>query len=208
MQRVKTVHHGVKARNSHVVEELVAAKGVRSVGGNVSITDEQLAGAPRAARATGRRFDPRADAAARIDCPPALCSNREMAALELLGGVTSVIAALDVDPAKGLRSDEVEARRTRFGPNTFPEQPPRSFLSFVWDAMQDMTLAVLAAAALLSLVALIKEPNDGWHDCVAILIAISVCVFVAAYNDYSQSLQFRALNADKRNIQINVVRVS
>ena len=129
-----------------------------------------------------------------------------MEALELLGGVSSVIHALGVNPAKGLKPDEVEKHRERFGPNTFPEQPPRGFLAFVWDAMQDMTLAVLAAAALLSLVALIKEPNDGWHDCLAIIIAISACVLVAAYNDYNQSLQFRALNADKRNIQINVLR--
>jgi Ca2+-transporting ATPase len=129
-----------------------------------------------------------------------------MEALELLGGVSEVIKALDVNPEQGLSPDEVPARRTRFGPNTFPEQPPRSFLSFVWDAMQDATLAVLAMAALVSLVNLISDKEGGWHDCVAIIIAISICVFVASWNDYNQSLQFRALNADKRNIQINVLR--
>jgi Ca2+-transporting ATPase len=129
-----------------------------------------------------------------------------MEALEVLGGVKAVIAALDVEPSKGLPTSGVDARRERFGANRFPEVPPRSFWSFVWDAMQDMTLVVLALAAGVSFVGLITDPHDGWHDGVAILFAIGICVFVAAYNDYSQSLQFRALNADKRNIQINVLR--
>ncbi len=117
-----------------------------------------------------------------------------------------MLELVKVDPAVGLHNSEIAERRERFGPNTFPEQPPRSFFAFMWDAAQDATLIILAIAAGLSLTELIKEPTSGWHDCVAILFAIFLCVFVGAYNDYSQSLQFRALNADKRNILINVVR--
>lgn len=112
-----------------------------------------------------------------------------------------------VNPAEGLPSSEIDSRREKYGPNTFPEMPARSFFAFVWDACQDATLFVLFIAAGLSLIAgLIQDVHEGWHDGVAILFAISLCVFVSAWNDYSQMLQFRGLNADKRNIQINVLR--
>ena len=146
---------------------------------HVAITDEQLA---------------------------ALCSNRDVEALEALGGVPAVLRLVDVAPTVGLGMVEVVQRRTRFGANTFPEPPARSFFSFLWDAAQDITMLVLAVAAGLSFVELITDRTTGWHDGVAILIAISLCIFVSSWNDYTQSLQFRALNADKRNITVHVLR--
>lgn len=138
-----------------------------------------------------------------------LCSTRDLDALHLLGGVEAVLSLVQVQPSVGLDSSDIAARRARFGANTFPEKPARSLLAFLWDAAQDMTLLILVVAAGLSLVAgMVKDRADGWHDGVAILFAISLCVLVAGYNDYSQSLQFRALNADKRNIQVNVVRAA
>ena len=146
---------------------------------HVAITDEQLA---------------------------ALCGGRDVEALDALGGVPAVLRLVDVVPAKGLGSVEVAQRRERFGANTFPEPPARSFFSFLWDAAQDIPMLVLAVAAGLSFVELITDRTSGWHDGVAILIAISLCIFVSSWNDYSQSLQFRALNADKRNITVQVLR--
>jgi hypothetical protein len=51
-QRVKTVQKNVASRNSHAVEEVVAA-GKVGAGAKVSITDEQLAGTAHAAHAGG-----------------------------------------------------------------------------------------------------------------------------------------------------------
>jgi len=53
---------------------------------------------------------------------------------------------------------------------------------------------------------MIQDVVEGWHDGVAILVAILLVVNVSAYNDYNQALQFRALNADKRNVQTEVMR--
>lgn len=53
---------------------------------------------------------------------------------------------------------------------------------------------------------LIENAEEGWHDGTAILFAVLLVINVSAYNDYNQSLQFRALNADKKNIPINVIR--
>jgi Ca2+-transporting ATPase len=138
-----------------------------------------------------------------------ICSTRDREALLLLGGAGAVLKLVGVDAGTGLHPDDVAARRERFGANTFPEKPARSFLAYMWDAAQDMTLLILIVAAGLSLLAgLLKDKEEGWHDGVAILFAITVCITVSAYNDYTQGLQFRALNADKRNIPINVLRGS
>ena len=50
-QRAKTVHKTAAIRNSHAVEEAVAASKIGASGATVSITDEQLAGTARAPHA-------------------------------------------------------------------------------------------------------------------------------------------------------------
>lgn len=45
-----------------------------------------------------------------------------------------------------------------------------------------------------------SDAATGWHDGAAILFAVLLCVFVSAYNDYSQMLAFRALNAVRSRI--------
>lgn len=55
---------------------------------------------------------------------------------------------------------------------------------------------------------MIDSVEDGWHDGVSIIFAILIVVNTSAYNDYNQSKQFRDLNKDKKNLQINVVRDS
>ena len=138
---------------------------------------------------------------------PGLCSSRDLDALQMLGGASAVLRLVGVDAATGLSEASVVDHRARFGANTYPSVPARSFLSFVWDALHDVTLIILIVAAGLSLVAeMISDVANGWHDGVAILFAVFLCVFVSAYNDYSQMLQFRALNAEKSDIQVNVLR--
>ena len=136
-----------------------------------------------------------------------ICFTRDRQALLLLGGTGAVLKLVGVDASVGVSPADIEARRLRFGANTFPEKPARTLLAFIWDAAQDTTLLILIVAAGLSLVAgLLKDKQTGWHDGVAILFAVFVCISVSAYNDYSQALQFRALSADRRNITINVLR--
>lgn len=48
--------------------------------------------------------------------------------------------------------------------------------------------------------------KNGWYDGASIAFAIIIIVLVTAYNDYKQSLGFRSLNEEKRNIQIEVIR--
>ncbi|KAH7426562.1 hypothetical protein KP509_10G006300 [Ceratopteris richardii] len=95
-----------------------------------------------------------------------------------------------------------------FGENVHTEKPPKGFFDYVWDAFQDLTLMILIVCAVLSLIIGISTEgiSEGWHDGVGILMSILIVVFVTAINDYRQSLQFRDLEKEKKNIFIQVTR--
>lgn len=129
--------------------------------------------------------------------------------LQDAGGTRGVCRALRVDPDKGISGDEndIQKRKSEFGSNTYPEQPQKSFLVFLWEATHDTTLIILMVCAVLSLGSgLATDVHDGWHDGVAIAAAVFIVIFVTAFSDYRQSLQFRGLNAEKANIQLKVLR--
>ncbi|EDW34868.1 GL18149 [Drosophila persimilis] len=105
----------------------------------------------------------------------------------------------------GSKADE-EHRRETFGSNIIPPKPPKTFLTLVWEALQDVTLIILEVAALVSLGLSFYKPADdeapvlqeeeehhGWIEGLAILISVIVVVIVTAFNDYSKERQFRGL---------------
>ena len=51
----------------------------------------------------------------------------------------------------GIHSTEVAERTQVFGSNVIPPKPPKTFLELMWEALQDVTLIVLMAAAVVSL---------------------------------------------------------
>ncbi|CAI5509662.1 unnamed protein product [Closterium sp. Naga37s-1] len=126
------------------------------------------------------------------------------------GGVEGIARRLDADLRHGITATEADiARRVKtFGTNTYPEKPPKAFLEFVWDAMQDMTLWILAVCAVFSLlVGIVTEGwQEGWYDGAGILLSILLVVFVTATSDYRQSLQFRLLDAEKKKVTVEVLR--
>ncbi|KAL1455133.1 hypothetical protein WDU94_009249 [Cyamophila willieti] len=98
----------------------------------------------------------------------------------------------------------MEHRRDTFGSNTIPPKPPKTFLTLVWEALQDVTLIILEIAALVSLGLSLYKPADedvmdedeakhGWIEGLAILISVIVVVIVTAFNDYTKERQFRGL---------------
>jgi len=64
--------------------------------------------------------------------------------------VHDVAARLNVDPARGLASDDVTRRRQRHGANRLPEPPPRRLWQRVADQFREFMIVVLLAAAVLS----------------------------------------------------------
>ncbi|MFS7973797.1 putative P-type Ca(2+) transporter [Helianthus anomalus] len=130
--------------------------------------------------------------------------------LTLHGGVDGLAAKLKTCTTNGLAMDDKEltCRQQLFGTNEFTEREQRSFWVFVYEALQDMTLMVLAVCAFVSLI--VGIATEGWpagaHDGLGIVASILLVVFVTATSDYRQSLQFRDLDKEKKKISIQVTR--
>ncbi|XP_050111341.1 calcium-transporting ATPase 2, plasma membrane-type-like [Malus sylvestris] len=99
-------------------------------------------------------------------------------------------------------------RKEIYGVNKFAEKPSRGFLVYVWEALQDTTLMILAFCALVSL--LVGIMTEGWpkgaHDGLGIVASILLVVFVTATSDYKQSLQFKDLEKEKKKITVQATR--
>ncbi|KAJ4792077.1 Calcium-transporting ATPase [Rhynchospora pubera] len=131
-------------------------------------------------------------------------------AVEEYGGIKGLESMLKTDIEKGISGDESDLsnRRTTFGSNTYPRKKGRSFLVFLWEACQDLTLVILMVAAVISLVLGIKTEGikEGWYDGASIAFAVILVIVVTAISDYKQSLQFQNLNEEKQNIHLEVIR--
>ncbi|XWS52308.1 hypothetical protein CRYUN_Cryun11dG0057000 [Craigia yunnanensis] len=131
-------------------------------------------------------------------------------ALQEYGGVNGLSELLKTNLEKGIPGDDPDLlkRKNAFGSNTYPRKKGRSFWRFVWEACQDLTLAILVAAAVASLALGIKTegPKEGWYDGGSIAFAVMLVIVVTAISDYKQSLQFQKLDDEKRNIHLEVVR--
>ncbi|XP_015948233.1 calcium-transporting ATPase 8, plasma membrane-type-like isoform X1 [Arachis duranensis] len=93
-------------------------------------------------------------------------------------------------------------------PNLYVHFSHLKYMMFVWDACKDLTLIILMVVAAASLVLGIKSEGikEGWYDGGSIAFAVILVIVVTATSDYKQSLQFRDLNEEKRNIRLEVIR--
>ncbi|KAK7329119.1 hypothetical protein VNO77_23265 [Canavalia gladiata] len=134
----------------------------------------------------------------------------DTAALQQYGGVVGISNLLKTNLENGIHGDDSDLlkRRNAFGSNNYPRKKGRSFLMFMWDACKDLTLVILMVAAAASLALGIKSEGikEGWYDGGSIAFAVILVIVVTAISDYKQSLQFRDLNEEKRNIHLEVVR--
>lgn len=136
--------------------------------------------------------------------------DHNFSALEQYGGVKGLSELLKTNLEKGISGDDTDLsnRRNSFGSNTYPLKKGRSFLNFLWEAWQDLTLIILIVAAIASLALGIKTEGveEGWYDGASIAFAVFLVIVVTAISDYRQSLQFQNLNKEKRNIQLEAMR--
>ena len=126
------------------------------------------------------------------------------------GGVDGIARKLHTCTTNGLSSDKklLNRRQEIFGTNKFDEAQVGRFLVFVLEALQDMTLMILAVCAFVSLI--VGIVMEGWpegaHDGLGIVASILLGVFVTATIDYRQSLQFMDLDNEKKKTSIQVTR--
>lgn len=103
---------------------------------------------------------------------------------------------------KGIVSDapSIALRKTAYGNNEKQVKEPPSFLALVWEAMQDFILRILLVVAIVLIIievslAAEEDRQKAWIEGFAILIAVFVCAFVTAFNDYQKERQFLKLNS-------------
>ncbi|GAY63598.1 hypothetical protein CUMW_226900 [Citrus unshiu] len=138
----------------------------------------------------------------------AIVRGRDIKGLKSNDGVEGVAQKLSVSLNEGVCKRDLPIRQKIYGVNRYTEKPPRSFLMFVWDALQDLTLIILIVCAVLSIgVGLATEGwPEGMYDGLGIILSILLVVMVTAISDYKQSLQFRDLDREKKKIFIQVTR--
>ncbi|XP_045507469.1 plasma membrane calcium-transporting ATPase 2 isoform X3 [Colias croceus] len=138
-----------------------------------------------------------------------------LAKINALGGPQEVCKKLYTSPTDGLSGSkaDMQHRREVFGSNLIPPKPPKTFLTLVWEALQDVTLIILEVAAVVSLGLSFYKPSEDesdvdsighideeeghyqWIEGLAILISVIVVVIVTAFNDYTKERQFRGLQS-------------
>lgn len=75
------------------------------------------------------------------------------------------------------------------------------------ESFQDATLVVLIISAVVSLViGVFEDPEHGWIEGGAILVAVLLVAAVTATNNFNKESQFRKLNAVKDDIDVGVIR--
>ncbi|GLJ31007.1 hypothetical protein SUGI_0619870 [Cryptomeria japonica] len=142
-----------------------------------------------------------------------LIEGQELNFLQQLGGVSSIAKSLRSNLEDGLNEDvdDMILRKEHFGENNYPRKHRKNFFVFVWEAAKDTTLIILMFCAAVSLITGMTSKDEGitegWYDGTSITIAILIVVFVTAISDYKQSLEFEVLNNEKKNINVQVVRM-
>ncbi|WVZ21172.1 hypothetical protein V8G54_008494 [Vigna mungo] len=139
-----------------------------------------------------------------------IVEGRDVKKLKIHDGVEGITNKLNTSVDDGISTSEhlLNQRKEIYGVNKFTESPARGFWVFVWEALQDTTLMILAVCALVSLV--VGIVMEGWpkgaQDGIGIVASILLVVFVTATSDYRQSLQFKDLDKEKKKITVQVTR--
>ncbi|EEF38611.1 calcium-transporting ATPase 4, plasma membrane-type [Ricinus communis] len=128
--------------------------------------------------------------------------------LKTHGGVEGLAREVAVSLTDGIVPSDVSLRQKIFGLNQYAEKPSRSFWMFVWEALHDLTLIVLIVCAVISIG--VGIATEGWpkgmYDGLGIVLCILLVVIVTASSDYKQSLQFKVLDKEKKNVLVQVTR--
>ncbi|XP_061354251.1 calcium-transporting ATPase 1 isoform X1 [Gastrolobium bilobum] len=139
-----------------------------------------------------------------------IVDGRDVKKLKIHDGVEGIANKVSTSVNDGISTSEhlLNLRKEIYGINKFNESPIRGFWVFVWEALQDTTLMILALCALISLV--VGIIMEGWpkgaQDGIGIVASILLVVFVTATSDYRQSLQFKDLDREKKKITVQVTR--
>ncbi|CAK9147509.1 unnamed protein product [Ilex paraguariensis] len=137
-----------------------------------------------------------------------IARSHSMNSLKFHGGVEGLAEKVLVSPDYGVDVSQMSLRQDIYGLNQFVEKPSKPFWMFIWEALQDLTLIILIVCAVVSVS--VGIATEGWpkgmYDGLGIILCIFLVVIVTAISDYKQSLQFKELDKEKKNIVVQVTR--
>jgi len=113
--------------------------------------------------------------------------------------IEEVLQKLEVNPAQGLNSDEVQARQTKYGLNEFEEDTKETLMQKILHHLAEIpTLILIAAAAIAAYMAIFNPPDTigrGWPKVIVILSIVIINVILGIYQE---SKAEKALDALKK----------
>lgn len=100
----------------------------------------------------------------------------------------------------------LDHRRRVYGSNVLPTRTSKSLLQLMWAALKDKVLILLSIAAVVSLALGLFQDSVDWVEGVAIMVAVAIVVIVGSLNDWQKERQFVALNNQKEERNVKVIR--
>ena len=133
---------------------------------------------------------------------------RDLKLISQLGGVNEILKKLKTSSKNGISSEE--DRINDFGSNKVFIEPVPPFCSYVWEALEDLMVRILIAAAIVQIVlgaTLGDDPSKDWIDGLSIIFAILVVTLVGSITNYKKETKFHELNdIQNEGTKYNVIR--
>ncbi|MCP3935782.1 MAG: cation-transporting P-type ATPase [Actinomycetia bacterium] len=94
-----------------------------------------------------------------------------------------------VDPRKGLTHDEVEQRLVQHGPNVLRRTEQRGLLQILWGQLRSIIVALLAAAAIISII------TGDYVDAIAVLVVVALNTCIGFFTEVDARDSMEALRS-------------
>ena len=121
---------------------------------------------------------------------------KDIEKIKELGGAEGIMEKLKTELRIGIRS--IDNRENDFGSNKVFIEPVPPFCSYVCEALEDLMIRILIAAAVIQIIlgaTLSEDPSKDWIDGFSIIIAVLVVTVVGSVTNYQKETKFHELNA-------------
>lgn len=121
-----------------------------------------------------------------------------------------VATEFDVDLTNGLKDEQVEEHRKKYGANEFTKGKKISVFRRIWNSVKEPMILMLIAAAIITLAVNIVRACTGgeadYWECAGIFAAISLSVAITVIMEGRSAKAFEALNKLNEDMQVKVIR--
>ena len=120
---------------------------------------------------------------------------KDIEKIKELGGAEGIMEKLKTELKIGIRS--IDNRENDFGSNKVFIEPVPPFCSYVFEALEDLMIRILIAAAIIQIIlgaTLSDDPSKDWIDGFSIIIAVLVVTLVGSVTNYQKETKFHELN--------------